>query len=207
MKGSATLALALVALAMALHASAASYYISPSGSDSNPGTQSMPFQTLSQAIDASSAGDTIYAASGLYTGAGNADLTFTDRSIIGNGTSTLFQSSESFMFTLSGGQATLSNLAMVGGDKTYGFQVQDDCDATISGIQFQSFAAAVVLRGVVGGLALSGCTADNTVITAVNFAQGTILQWGDILIDSCSFDTRRWVQATLCTAFFTHLPA
>lgn len=45
---------------------AADYYISPTGSDSNPGTESAPFKSLMQAQSAASSGDTVYIRGGVY---------------------------------------------------------------------------------------------------------------------------------------------
>jgi hypothetical protein len=47
-------------------ASAATYYIAPNGSNSNPGTQAQPFASLQEAHDVAVAGDTIYMRGGLY---------------------------------------------------------------------------------------------------------------------------------------------
>lgn len=49
-------------------AGSASYYISPTGDDSNPGTVDAPFRTLLRAQDAASAGDVVYIRGGLYNG-------------------------------------------------------------------------------------------------------------------------------------------
>ncbi|RJQ17692.1 MAG: hypothetical protein C4560_08235 [Nitrospiraceae bacterium] len=46
--------------------SAATYYISPAGSNSNPGTESQPFATFSYAFSKMSGGDTLYIADGVY---------------------------------------------------------------------------------------------------------------------------------------------
>lgn len=43
------------------------YYVSNSGSDSNPGTSALPFQTITYAYSLVTAGDTIIAKPGLYT--------------------------------------------------------------------------------------------------------------------------------------------
>ncbi|WP_308639486.1 right-handed parallel beta-helix repeat-containing protein [Paenibacillus silvisoli] len=43
-----------------------SYYVSPSGSDSNPGTLAQPFKTVQKGIDSMSAGDTLYLRAGTY---------------------------------------------------------------------------------------------------------------------------------------------
>jgi len=48
-------------------ADAATYYVSPSGSNSNPGTLAAPFATLQKAHDVAVAGDTIWVRGGTYT--------------------------------------------------------------------------------------------------------------------------------------------
>ncbi|MES1208340.1 MAG: right-handed parallel beta-helix repeat-containing protein [Pseudomonadota bacterium] len=45
---------------------ATDYYVSPSGSDSNPGTMAQPFATVQKAVDAPSAGDTVWFRAGTY---------------------------------------------------------------------------------------------------------------------------------------------
>lgn len=47
---------------------ATTWYLSPSGSDSNPGTQTLPFRTLARGITAVNPGDTILLADGDYPG-------------------------------------------------------------------------------------------------------------------------------------------
>ena len=47
-------------------ASAATYYVAPNGSNSNPGTQAQPFASLQEAHDVAVAGDTIYMRGGPY---------------------------------------------------------------------------------------------------------------------------------------------
>ncbi|HEY6329681.1 MAG TPA: PKD domain-containing protein [Blastocatellia bacterium] len=48
-------------------AQAATYYVSTTGNDSNPGTISAPFLTPAQAVNVASSGDTIYMRGGSYT--------------------------------------------------------------------------------------------------------------------------------------------
>ncbi len=60
---------------------AATYYISPSGSDTNPGTQTAPFLTIQNGISTSVNGDTVIVEDGTYTGPGNVDLDFGGRNI------------------------------------------------------------------------------------------------------------------------------
>jgi hypothetical protein len=42
------------------------YYVAPTGTDSNPGTQSQPWQTIQKAADTLVAGDTVYVRAGTY---------------------------------------------------------------------------------------------------------------------------------------------
>ena len=42
------------------------YYVSPSGNDSNPGTESQPWRTLQRAADLAGAGDTVLVRNGIY---------------------------------------------------------------------------------------------------------------------------------------------
>src|ERR1051325_2543780 len=46
---------------------AADYYVSTSGSDSNPGTAAQPFRTITSAYSHAAAGVTIHVAPGVYT--------------------------------------------------------------------------------------------------------------------------------------------
>ena len=48
------------------------YYVAPTGSDSNPGTQSQPFHTIQHAADLVNPGDTVLVGDGTYTMTGNA---------------------------------------------------------------------------------------------------------------------------------------
>ena len=42
------------------------YYVAPGGSDSNPGTEAQPWQTIQKAADTLVAGDTVYIKAGTY---------------------------------------------------------------------------------------------------------------------------------------------
>ena len=53
-------------LLLSLPASAAEYFVSPSGNDANPGTQNQPFQTLGKAAAVANAGDTCWLREGVY---------------------------------------------------------------------------------------------------------------------------------------------
>src|SRR5262245_41446909 len=58
--------LVLFALTFDRSAHAADFYVSPSGSDSNPGTISQPFATPQKALTVIASGDTIYLRGGTY---------------------------------------------------------------------------------------------------------------------------------------------
>ncbi|MEA2442966.1 MAG: hypothetical protein QOJ12_258 [Thermoleophilales bacterium] len=65
------LALALCATALGIHlatepASAATYYVSPAGSDQNPGSQELPYRSIQQAATVARDGDAVLVASGNY---------------------------------------------------------------------------------------------------------------------------------------------
>jgi len=50
---------------------AVTYFVSPSGSDSNPGTQPKPFQTIQRAADVVNPGDRVVVNDGIYRGRGS----------------------------------------------------------------------------------------------------------------------------------------
>jgi hypothetical protein len=53
---------------------AATYYVSPSGSDSNPGSSSAPFKTIQKAADIVNPGDTVIVRDGIYYDENNDDI-------------------------------------------------------------------------------------------------------------------------------------
>lgn len=95
---------------------ASTYYVATDGSDSNNGTEAMPFLTLSKAIDASQAGDTILFAGGEYRGTSNTGLTFSDRIITSDGeegyTSVTFIGSGAGAVWTVGGDTELDGIAI-----------------------------------------------------------------------------------------------
>jgi parallel beta-helix repeat protein len=60
------LALLALALAAASTAGATTYYVDDTGSNTNPGTLSQPFRTISYSVNQLSAGDTLYVREGTY---------------------------------------------------------------------------------------------------------------------------------------------
>src|SRR5437870_7146592 len=57
----------LLLLGMSSFAEAATYYVSPSGSNASSGTLTAPFATLQTAVNLANPGDTIYMRGGTYT--------------------------------------------------------------------------------------------------------------------------------------------
>src|SRR5215471_11869787 len=53
----------------AAHASAASYYVTSTGNDGNPGNQGQPFRTIRKGVSVAMPGDTVFVSRGTYTGA------------------------------------------------------------------------------------------------------------------------------------------
>ena len=67
MKTKSSSIIASLILLAAMNASAAVYYVAQTGgSDSNPGTESQPWLTISTAAAKMAAGDTVYVKNGLY---------------------------------------------------------------------------------------------------------------------------------------------
>jgi hypothetical protein len=60
-------ALAVLISTIALSASAATYYVSPSGNDSNPGTEAQPWRTIQKCANTINGGDTCIVKAGEYT--------------------------------------------------------------------------------------------------------------------------------------------
>lgn len=55
---------------------AATYYVAPTGNDSNAGTEFAPFRTIQKGINAAVNGDTVLVKNDTYSGVGNRNLTF-----------------------------------------------------------------------------------------------------------------------------------
>ncbi len=62
----------------------ASYYVSPSGNDSDPGTETRPFKTVQKGINTAQNGDTLYIRSGTYDMAGYSTTLYRSISIVGD---------------------------------------------------------------------------------------------------------------------------
>src|SRR3954449_258081 len=56
----------LLRLVTAAHAGAAEFFVSPTGSDNDPGTLERPFATVQRAQEAAAPGDTVFLRGGTY---------------------------------------------------------------------------------------------------------------------------------------------
>lgn len=96
----------VVCLLANLTTDAATYYVSPAGSDANPGTEAGPFATVHKAAAVAVAGDTVIIQPAIYTGA---KLNFTNSgtpsapiSFLGNGNAT-----HAFDFDVNAGRSNI----------------------------------------------------------------------------------------------------
>jgi hypothetical protein len=86
---------------------AASYYVSTSGSDSNPGTSSSPWRTVQHAVNTVNPGDTIFIYAGTYyenvklqkSGTSSAPITLTNHA---GGIATIDGGSSAAIYTYDG---------------------------------------------------------------------------------------------------------
>ncbi len=77
---------ALLSSVFAFEAGAATYYLSPSGSDSNPGTSSAPWKTFNNAVRKLQAGDSLLLTNGTYNASNSGYLNVTCGTNAVNGT-------------------------------------------------------------------------------------------------------------------------
>lgn len=79
----ASLGLALVCAATGTaRATPATWYVNPAGSDAQQGTIDFPFRTIQRAVDIAAAGDTVRLYNGIYAGAGNAPVAWSDKGLV-----------------------------------------------------------------------------------------------------------------------------
>ena len=126
---------AAATLALTVNATSSSgsiYYVSPSGSDSNPGTQLSPWKTIQHAADSVQAGDTVYVMAGTY----NESVTIAVSGSAASGPVT-FQSYPGQTATVDGTGLSVS------GDNTQGlFSIEDESYVTISGFVIQNYTTS-----------------------------------------------------------------
>lgn len=126
-KSSGTLLLVLVSAistAVPALAAATTYYVSPTGNDSNSGALALPWKTLTHAISAVAAGDTIQARAGTYN----------ERVVITK--SLTLQSYPNELATIDG-----TGVAMASGPYAYGLVDINSglSNVTVSGLEIRNF--------------------------------------------------------------------
>jgi hypothetical protein len=108
------------------------YYVSPSGSDANPGTAAAPFQTISRAASVATAGDVVTIAQGTYA---------EDVVVMGSGTPTkpiIFQAAQRGSVVLTGGRYSVRPSTWTGQQ-----QETEQIYVTLRGLVFRRYAASV----------------------------------------------------------------
>lgn len=105
-------ALSLIFMVAIGNASAATYYVAPTGNNDNPGTSSSPFLTIQHAANIVNPGDTVIVKDGTYTAPASECLVLLHRGGTENNWIT-FQSENKYGAVLDGENAP---------DRPYGFQ-------------------------------------------------------------------------------------
>jgi hypothetical protein len=139
-------------------ASASTYWVSTSGSDSNPGSQSAPFRHVSKgAAAAANPGDTVMVMDGTYDNEGvtYGNFVVTLQHSGSSSNPITFQAQHTGMAILDGGSGAPTNNSYCNGASSYfnlydasfiviqGFIIQHNCD---SGIQSNDYAHDIVIR-------------------------------------------------------------
>jgi hypothetical protein len=164
-------ALILASAFAATGASAADYYVTPSGSDSNPGTSASPWGTLQKAANSVQAGDVVNVAAGTYAGF----------QVTADGTASnpiVFRASGTVLVNQAN-SSTPDNINLEGASYVTieGFTVEDAPRIGIRAVQ----ATGVVIRGnVVRRSGLSGILSGWTpsILIENNIVSGSIQEHG-----------------------------
>jgi hypothetical protein len=126
---SGNFATATLSLTVNAASSGATFYVSPSGSDSNAGTQSSPWRTIQHAADSVQAGDTVYVLAGTY----NESVTIAVSGSAAAGP-VIFSSYPGQTAIVDGTGLTVS------GSNTQGlFNIEDESYVTIEGFEIQNY--------------------------------------------------------------------
>lgn len=171
--------LQIVFIVLAGVSSAATYYVSPAGSDSNDGLNTVhPFLTIGQAVIVAPSGSSIRLFPGTYAGTPNIDLTISKNlSIASLGTSA------NTIWELAGTPGSHRALALATG-----------VQLSLSGITFQdgvesSYGGAIYAVGS-NTLSVKGCTFEFDQVTNGSSTGGAIyLSSGTLSLANCTFDS------------------
>jgi parallel beta-helix repeat protein len=147
-----------------------SYYVSPSGSNSNPGTLASPFLTVQKAVNTVGPGDTIYLRAGTYSESVHISVTGT-----------------------SGGEITLTSYsgetATINGGSNMALYVTNTAISywTIDGINIKSSNRYATRWGWYGEKPTSHITVKNNTIYGANYIVGSYHLWEKNNIDGTGY--------------------
>ncbi|MGB9512457.1 MAG: putative Ig domain-containing protein [Candidatus Acidiferrum sp.] len=129
---SSSSATATLSLTVNATGTGSTYYVSPSGSDSNPGTQLSPWKTIQHAADSVQAGDTVYVMAGTY----NESITIAVSGSAAAGSVTFA--------SYPGQTAIVDGTGLsVSGDNTQGlFNIEDESYVTIQGFTIENYTTS-----------------------------------------------------------------
>jgi hypothetical protein len=167
-------------------AHAETYYVATTGSDSNPGTLSQPFKTIQKGLNTAQHGDTVLAANGTYTGVGNRNLDFFNKSITlrseGGASACILDGDLSRSFYFQRGEtaaAIVDGFTITGGIENYGGGMQIvNSSPTIRNCVFSDNRASIPGGG--GGIAL---TNSNSLLQNCRFIGNRAVAGGGLYID------------------------
>eukprot|EP00011_Vannellida_sp_DIVA3-517-6-12_P013581 CAMPEP_0114626020 /NCGR_PEP_ID=MMETSP0168-20121206/11565_1 /TAXON_ID=95228 ORGANISM="Vannella sp., Strain DIVA3 517/6/12" /NCGR_SAMPLE_ID=MMETSP0168 /ASSEMBLY_ACC=CAM_ASM_000044 /LENGTH=576 /DNA_ID=CAMNT_0001837309 /DNA_START=42 /DNA_END=1772 /DNA_ORIENTATION=+ len=144
-----------------------------------------PLLTLSKAMDVSDTGDTINAASGVYTGDNNVGLTISSRTIVGaSSTGTVFQGDDdvSVLFYTSG-DFSFENLTLKGGHTGLNPSGTLELDSVV----FTNSYFAIELNIGLTNFTMTGCLFDHTTSYGLKFISSSFFDWENIIISQSKF--------------------
>jgi Protein of unknown function (DUF1565) len=137
----AAILVTVLMLAQSLAAQGATYYVSTSGNDNNPGTMAVPFRTISKAATVATAGATVYVMGGVY----NEFVTLANSGTVGSPIT--FQSYPGQTAIIDGTGLTVSGtkgLITISGTRSY---------ITVSGFEIRNLSSS---SGVPCGVWITG---------------------------------------------------
>ncbi|HEY3779816.1 MAG TPA: right-handed parallel beta-helix repeat-containing protein [Fimbriimonadaceae bacterium] len=181
---------------------AASWYVSPSGNDSNAGTSAKPLRLINTAVTKAKAGDTILLQAGTYSGTGDVDLVISEQLTIASvsgaastiidcqGTSTHTHDAMSFMSAGSNSSACLiESLTFEDGYATNGGALNMTSSyVNISGCVFSTNTASML-----GGALYTDATSSVQIVSS-SFpfnnagAGGACDNDGTLVLQNCTFN-------------------
>ena len=148
---------------------AAIYVDMANTSGTETGSQTYPFNTIQEGINAAADGDTVWLADGTYTGTGNTQLSWSGKSLT--------------VTSVNGVEAT----AVDGGGSTPVFSFASDVSGNIGGITIQNASTGVNFdRSINVSMAIESCivTGCSTAIMRNNYTSGTLTITNCVIVDN-----------------------